>query len=133
MCIFCSIVAGDIPCYRVYEDETVIAFLDLSQTTKGHCLVVCKDHYETLLDIPTELAAHMMEVVQQLTPRILRATGATGFNILNNGNPVAGQSVMHAHIHIIPRYGDQDDIRIEMKENPDAIDLEALQHLIETA
>ncbi|MBQ7891674.1 MAG: HIT family protein [Erysipelotrichaceae bacterium] len=118
MCIFCMIANGEIPSKKLYEDDKVLAFLDLSQTTNGHTLVVPKQHFETLIDVDPETLAHMIKVTQQLTKDIMKKTGATGFNLLNNGYEVAGQTVMHAHIHIIPRYSKEDAIVIDFKENP---------------
>ena len=118
MCIFCMIANGEIPSKKLYEDDKVLAFLDLSQTTNGHTLVVPKQHFETLIDVDPETLAHMIKVTQQLTKDIMKKTGATGFNLLNNGYEVAGQTVMHAHIHIIPRYSKEDAIVIDFNENP---------------
>ena len=118
MCIFCMIAKGEIPSKKLYEDDKVLAFLDLSQTTNGHTLVVPKQHFETLIDVDPETLAHMIKVTQQLTKDIMKKTGATGFNLLNNGYEVAGQTVMHAHIHILPRYAKDDALVIEFKENP---------------
>ena len=117
MCIFCMIANGEIPSKKLYEDDKVLAFLDLSQTTNGHTLVVPKQHFETLIDVDPDTLAHMIKVTQQLTKDIMKKTGATGFNLLNNGYEVAGQTVMHAHIHILPRYSKDDALVIDFKEN----------------
>ncbi|MCF0111990.1 MAG: HIT family protein [Erysipelotrichaceae bacterium] len=120
MCIFCMIANHEIPSSVVYEDDTVIAILDLSQVTKGHTLVMPKEHYETLIDVPSQLAMHMMEVVQIVAKRLTTNLHAKGFNVLNNGGELAGQTVMHAHIHIIPRYEENDgfDVQFHTTEKP---------------
>ena len=116
MCIFCSICDGSIPSYKVYEDDYVIAFLDLSQTTKGHTLVVPKKHFDSILDVEANYLHKMMDAVNLLTNRYKERLGCVGFNIINNCGESAGQSVMHVHIHIIPRYKD-DDFSINFTSN----------------
>lgn len=128
-CIFCKIINNEIPSYKLYEDETVLAILDISQATKGHTLVLCKEHYETLLDVPEETLSHMMQVVKELSQRIYERTQAKGLNILNNNYPAAGQSVPHFHIHIIPRYDDEDGFNPVFKENKNP-DLDEIYKLL---
>ena len=117
MCVFCEIVKGNIPSKKVYEDDDYLAILDISQTTKGHTLVMPKKHYENILEMPSNEAGKLMEISQCLANKIVKNLNAKGCNILNNTNAVAGQSVMHTHIHIIPRYDENDSIKIEFKEN----------------
>ena len=117
MCIFCSIVKGEIPATRIYEDDTVLAILDISQVTKGHTLVIPKQHTENFMSCEPELMKHVMEVAQKLAKQIMDATHANGMNILSNVNEVAGQSVPHFHIHLIPRYREDDACVIEFKES----------------
>ena len=95
MCIFCSIVKGEIPATRIYEDDTVLAILDISQVTKGHTLVIPKQHTENFMSCEPELMKHVMEVAQMLAKRIMERTHAEGMNVLSNIHEVAGQSVMH--------------------------------------
>ena len=103
-CIFCKIVVGDVPAEKIYEDEEVVAFLDISPITKGHTLVIPKQHFKDLLDTPDDSLAKLMSVVKNIAPSITRAMGADGFNVgLNNGK-AAGQVVYHIHFHIIPRF-----------------------------
>ncbi len=105
-CIFCKIVSGEIPSYKIYEDDEVIAFLDVAPVNSGHVLVVPKSHYKNLLDIPQDLVCQVIAVVKKLAPSILEGVGAKDFNLhLNNGN-IAGQTVEHFHWHIIPRFPD---------------------------
>lgn len=112
MCIFCKIINGDIPSKKVYEDKDVLAILDISQATKGHTLVIPKKHYENILDIDSKDYLAVMDKVRELSKKIVTNLGAEGANILNNCNEVAGQSVMHFHVHIIPRYK-KDDLKLE--------------------
>ncbi len=112
MCIFCKIINGSIPSKKVYEDKDVLAILDISQATKGHTLVIPKKHYENILDIDSKDYLAVMDKVRELSKKIVTNLGAEGANILNNCNEVAGQSVMHFHVHIIPRYK-KDDLMLE--------------------
>lgn len=106
MCIFCKIAEGEIPSYKIYEDDVCIAFLDLSQANVGHTLVVPKKHFDNILTLDDETASHLFVVTKKLTKAISKTFNVTDFNILNNCGEVAGQSVHHFHIHIIPRYKD---------------------------
>ena len=117
MCIFCEIIAGNIPGKKVYEDDEVLAILDISQTTKGHTLVMPKKHYENFLQMPKDEFSNLMEKVQFVADKVIRNLNANGCNVLINTNEVAGQSVMHTHVHIIPRYDGNDTIKVEFKEN----------------
>ncbi len=111
-CVFCLIKNGEISSRKVYEDDKVFAILDISQATKGHTLVMPKEHYESIFDIPTDLYLHLQSVAQMLAKKIVKNLGALGCNILNNNGDAAGQVVKHFHLHIIPRY-ENDDITIE--------------------
>ena len=117
MCIFCKIINKEIPSSIIYEDADVLAILDLAQTTLGHTLVMPKKHYANILEIPDDELAHLMSIVKMLAKRISDQLGAKGFNLLVNTNEVAGQTVMHLHVHIIPRYDENDTIKIEFTEN----------------
>lgn len=116
-CIFCQIVAGEIPASKVYEDDHVLAFLDISQVTKGHTLVIPKKHVRNLLDMDTETAQQVFAPVPNLARRLQVATGATGLNVLNNSEPVAGQTVFHAHIHLLPRFAETDGLKVDFQIN----------------
>ncbi len=111
MCIFCQIVKGKIPSDTVYEDREVLAFLDIMPVNPGHTLVIPKEHYETILDIPAGVVARISEVLPHVARAVMGATGAPGFNILINNYPAAGQVVPHAHFHIVPRFAD-DGLRL---------------------
>ena len=116
MCIFCSIINGDIPSYKVYEDDSFLAFLDISQAEVGHTLVVPKKHFDNFLEMDDETAQKMIVLVKKLANKVKQATNASGINILNNNGASAGQSVNHIHFHIIPRY-DNDDLVIKFTEH----------------
>lgn len=116
MCIFCNIISGEIPSYKVYEDDNFYAFLDISQATYGHTLVVPKQHFENLFAMPDFLLEKILILVRDLASKIKTATYCKGINILNNNGEAAGQSVHHFHIHIIPRY-DNDNFSIKAIEN----------------
>lgn len=117
MCIFCSIVNKEIPSSCIYEDDQVMAFLDLSQVTKGHTLVVSKKHYDNLLECDDETLAHLIQVVKMLAVRISERLNAQGVNVLNNTHEAAGQTVNHLHFHIIPRYSENDAVVIQFNES----------------
>ncbi|MBI9009976.1 MAG: HIT family protein [Tenericutes bacterium] len=102
-CVFCKIVSGDIPSYKIYEDENVIALLDISQATKGHTLVIAKEHYKNLYDINEDVAGDIFKVVPKIANAIKRAFNPIGLNVvINTEKPL--QTVFHFHLHIIPRY-----------------------------
>jgi histidine triad (HIT) family protein len=102
-CIFCKIIAGAIPSQRVFEDERLVAFLDVSPVAPGHTIVVPRHHAENLHDLPAEWAAALGPALGQLARVIQTAVGAAGYNVLQNNGRVAGQVVPHVHFHLIPR------------------------------
>ena len=102
-CIFCKIVVGQIPCFKVYEDDTVLAFLDIGPLVKGHTLVIPKTHYVTVMDIPPEALGAINQRIPKITRAVLAVTGATACHVLVNNGTEAMQSVHHLHYHILPR------------------------------
>jgi histidine triad (HIT) family protein len=103
-CVFCKIVAGEIPAAVVYEDEAVFAFLDVGPLAEGHLLVIPRDHYARLAeDLPADQCALIVSKLPMLGRALREATGADGFNLLCNQGAVAGQEVPHVHFHLIPR------------------------------
>ena len=112
MCVFCKFVNGDIPSAKIYEDEDVLAILDLSQVTYGHTLVMPKKHVSDLIECDQETYLKVMTVVQKLSKQITEKCNANGCNILSNIKEAAGQTVMHMHVHIIPRYDASDALEI---------------------
>lgn len=103
-CIFCKIVRGELPSFKVYEDEKTLAFLDIHPINPGHALVIPKNHADTIFDISPEEWANVTEVTRMLAGVIEHAVGATGINLMMNNREHAGQIVGHAHMHIIPRF-----------------------------
>ena len=116
-CIFCKIADGIIPSHKIYEDDDVLAFLDISQVTPGHTLVISKKHYSNFLTTEKDVMHKVMDVAQRIGQAQMSILGAKGVNILTNVNKEAGQSVFHFHVHVIPRYIADKGFRIEMKEN----------------
>lgn len=112
-CIFCNIVSGDIPSAKVYEDEDVLAFLDITQTTPGHTLLIPKKHVRNILEMDSDLASQTFAQLPKVARAVQKATQALGMNIINNNEEVAGQTVFHAHIHLVPRFSDKDGIAIQ--------------------
>ncbi len=104
-CIFCAIAAGEIPCFKVYEDELVLAYLDINPFSQGHTLVIPKAHSEGLLDTSDETLADVMAHVKKVAAHLKVTLPCDGFNILQNNGEAAGQTVKHLHFHIVPRYG----------------------------
>lgn len=102
-CVFCAIAAGEIPSFKIYEDDFVLAFLDINPFSEGHTLVIPKEHYKGLLDVPPQVLAVLLERVQKVSSHIAKALACDGFNILQNNGAAAGQTVNHIHFHIVPR------------------------------
>ena len=106
-CIFCAIAAGEIPSFKVYEDDLVVAYLDINPFTKGHTLVIPKSHSQDLLETPDETLAAIIARVKKVAAHLKAALPCDGFNILQNNGEAAGQTVHHVHFHIVPRYGQE--------------------------
>ncbi|PJA47512.1 diadenosine tetraphosphate hydrolase [Candidatus Uhrbacteria bacterium CG_4_9_14_3_um_filter_36_7] len=103
-CLFCKIIAGEIPCEKIYENEYVMAFLDIRPVNPGHTLVIPKQHSANLLEMSKEDLDEVMRVIKKITPVLLKAVGATGFNLGLNTGKEAGQVIFHTHFHIMPRF-----------------------------
>jgi len=125
-CIFCKIIAGEIPSKKVFENEHVVAFLDISQVTKGHTLVVPKTHVKDIYELTPEISKNLFEVVPKIATAIKETYEPIGLNLLNNNGEKAGQSVFHYHMHIIPRYGKGDGFGAVWKTNFDGYSDEEL-------
>ncbi len=104
-CIFCKIIKGEIPANKIYEDELVIAFMDIAPINFGHALVIPKQHHNSITTVPAEYQAAMMQVGTKIAQAIVREVDGDGFNLHLANGQVAGQVVPHAHLHIIPRKG----------------------------
>ena len=103
-CIFCKIIEGTIPAATIFEDDRVIAFLDIAPFEKGHFLVLPKHHATLLTDLSEDLLTHTMLIVQKLAANLLKALPCEGFNVLQNNGTCASQTIPHVHLHIIPRF-----------------------------
>lgn len=125
-CIFCKIAAGEIPSKTIYEDDKVKVIFDVSPATLGHTLVIPKKHAANVFEIEDELLAHAYIVAKKIAAALKEATGCKGINILQNNGEVAGQSVFHLHIHVIPRYDDDD---AHIKWTPKTQDTEGLEKI----
>ncbi|MFA1819069.1 HIT family protein [Virgibacillus oceani] len=128
-CIFCKIINGDLPSAMVYEDEHVYAFLDLSQVTKGHTLVIPKTHTKNIYETPPEVAKELFARIPDIANAVKETYKPVGMNLLNNNEAPADQSVFHLHIHIIPRYGDGDGYSSNWVTHNDEYTPEKLQEM----
>ncbi|MCL6572537.1 MAG: HIT family protein [Bacillus sp. (in: Bacteria)] len=128
-CIFCKIVNGEIPAAKVFENEHVVAFLDLSQVTKGHTLVIPKTHRENLFELTPDIARNFFEVVPSIANALKREFSPVGLNAINNNGEQAGQSVFHYHMHLIPRYGKGDGFGAVWKNNQSDYTPQKLQEM----
>lgn len=103
-CIFCKVISGDTPSYKIYEDEKTFAFLDTMPTNKGHVLVIPKEHYKNIFDTPEDIMCALIKTSKKMASIVKQAVGADGINVYMNNETGAGQIVFHTHIHIIPRF-----------------------------
>ncbi|GGD00706.1 HIT family protein [Enterococcus wangshanyuanii] len=129
-CIFCKIIDQEIPSYKVYEDDKVYAFLDITQVTKGHTLLVPKEHVTDIFDYEPTLAGEVFARVPIVARAIEKAfPEMQGLNIINNNKELAYQSVFHSHIHLIPRYEETDDFSIHFGNNQGKYTAEEMQEI----
>ena len=105
-CIFCKIAAGEIPSATLYEDEDFRVILDLGPASKGHALILPKQHYANLYELPDELAEKVIRLANKMVIAMTKALQCDGFNVVQNNGEAAGQTVFHFHMHLIPRYKD---------------------------
>lgn len=103
MCIFCKIISGEIPSYKVYEDDRTMAFLDVQPVNPGHTLVVPKKHYENMEDVPVAELTALILAVKKVGRLLKDKLGVPGYNLGENNDPIAGQIVPHLHFHVMPR------------------------------
>lgn len=105
-CIFCNIAAGEIPSKTIYEDEKFRVILDISPATRGHALILPKEHYADIYELPDDVAADVMKLAKKMAVHMTNVLQCDGFNIMQNNGETAGQTVFHFHMHLIPRYKD---------------------------
>ncbi|MDD4816162.1 MAG: HIT family protein [Clostridia bacterium] len=125
-CVFCKIIKGEIPCYKIFENDKVLAFLDIANDFLGHTLVIPKKHCQNILDADEKSLQEVMSAVQKISKHYIQNCGFDGVNILNANNKSAEQSVFHLHFHIIPRRTD-DKLIIFPVEKEKEFDLKDLQ------
>ncbi len=103
-CIFCKLANGEIPSKTIYEDDDFRVILDLGPATRGHALILPKDHFANLYELPDETAAKVMQLAKKMATQMTKKLGCDGFNLVQNNGSTAGQTVFHFHLHLIPRY-----------------------------
>jgi len=103
-CIFCKIIAGKVPCTKIYENDKVFCFLDINPINKGHALVLPKKHYEFLEEIPEDILCELTKTIKKISSAVVKVVGAPAFNLSLNNGKEAGQFVPHTHFHIMPRF-----------------------------
>ncbi len=113
-CVFCRIVKGELPCYRLYESELVLAFLDINPVTRGHALIIPKRHVERLGQLSEEEVKEVFSAAAEIAEASLSALGAKGANFWVNQGSIAGQVVKHFHVHVVPRYAEE-EVKVEVR------------------
>ena len=126
-CVFCAIAAGEIPCFKVYEDDLVLAYLDINPVSEGHTLVIPKAHTEGLLDTPDGTLAAIVARVKKVAAHLRTALPCDGFNVAQNNGEAAGQTVRHVHFHIVPRRAGSGENPLDFAGHP--ADMDALAAL----
>ncbi len=132
-CIFCKIVAGEIPCYKIFEDELTLAFMDINPANHGHALAIPKEHWEDVYAVPDALLAATAETVKRVAGAVRAVLEPYGVNLVQANGPGAAQSVLHFHVHILPRTKG-DDLRLNWGLRPgDTAEIEAISKKIKAA
>ena len=103
MCVFCQIIKGEIPAHKVYEDDKVLAFLDIKPVNPGHVLVISKNHYQNMESISEEDLSALILVVKKIGAKLKERLGVSGYNVIENNDAISGQVIPHIHFHIVPR------------------------------
>ena len=129
-CIFCKIIAGEIPSNTIYEDDEFKVILDLAPAAKGHALILPKEHYADIYEIDEEVAGKAMKLAKKLAIHMTEVLGCDGFNILQNNHEVAGQTVFHFHMHVIPRFVDDGQTIGWKPGQPSAEELDAVAEVL---
>ena len=131
-CVFCKIIAGEIPSFKLYEDEGVFVFLDIHPASKGHTLVIPKQHAENIFDITEESLKNVTAAGKHFSEKLQKALKADGIRLAPSNGKAAGQEVMHFHLHVIPRY-ENDGVSLSLASTPHAeqADFEELKKLQE--
>ena len=129
-CIFCKLANGIIPTNSIYEDEEFNVILDLAPATKGHALILPKEHAANIYELPEETAGKVFKLAKKLATKMTDKLGADGFNIVQNNGEIAGQTVFHFHLHLIPRYADDNQEILWNPTSPSAEDLAQVRELL---
>lgn len=129
-CIFCKIANGEIPSKTLYEDEDFRVILDLGPATKGHALILPKEHLANLYELPDETASKVMILAKKMAARMTKKLECDGFNLVQNNGEAAGQTVMHFHLHLIPRYENDGQKIVWAPTEPTQDELEAVKNQI---
>lgn len=129
-CIFCKIAAGEIPSKTLYEDEQFRVILDLGPAAKGHALILPRDHYANIYEIPEETAGSAMKLAKKMAGIMTEKLHCDGFNIVQNNGEIAGQTVFHFHMHLIPRYKDDGQVIGWKAGSPSQEELEEIKNII---
>lgn len=129
-CIFCKLANGIIPTNSIYEDENFNVILDLSPATKGHALILPKEHAADLYELPEETAGKVFKLAKKLVAKMTDKLGADGFNVVQNNGEVAGQTVFHFHMHLIPRYAQDNQKILWNPTSPSAEELAEIRELL---
>ncbi len=125
-CIFCKLANGDIPTNTLYEDDHFRVILDAGPATKGHCLILPKDHYQDLFELPEETAGQVIRLAKKMAVQLKDKLHADGLNLVQNNGSAAGQTVMHFHLHLIPRYNGDGAHILWNPTEPTAEELQAI-------
>lgn len=125
-CIFCKLANGDIPTNTLYEDDMFRVIFDMSPATKGHALIIPKEHYRNIYDIDSELAGKVFPLAAKMAKVMTDTFNADGFNVIQNNEEVAGQSVFHFHMHLIPRYKGDKALKLWTPGESDQKELEKM-------
>ncbi len=129
-CIFCKLANGVIPTNTIYEDDSFRVILDLGPATKGHALILPKNHYANIYEIPEDVAGDVMKLAKKMATHMTEKLNCDGFNLVQNNGEAAGQTVFHFHYHLIPRYKDDNQHILWEPTSPSAEELEELKDLL---
>lgn len=129
-CIFCKIANGEIPTNSIYEDEKFRVILDMGPATKGHALILPKEHYANLYELPEDWAAEAMVLAKRMAGSMTEKLGCDGFNLVQNNNSCAGQTVFHFHLHLIPRYENDGQEILWNPTSPSAEELKEIHQIL---
>lgn len=129
-CIFCKIANGEIPAKTIYEDEEFRVILDLGPATKGHALILPKNHYANLFELPEEDAKKVIVIAKKMAAKMKKNLNCDGFNLMQNNGESAGQTVFHFHMHLIPRYVNDGQVIGWIPGHPESDELEAIKETI---